>query len=226
MFTRCFARFLQHFYKVFCKAFVQHFYKVFCKAFTTFLQGVLQGLYNIFTRSSCKAFVQHFYKVFCKAFTTFLQGVLQGLYNIFTRSSCKAFTTFLQGLLARLMFLGAERSPQDSVSRPHDLLYIYIYFHSRMLQAHFVSGRSFVGFCSRRSKQQGLFWELNPGPLAPEARIIPLDQTANWYRIGLKILEEQKHVDQTFVLGRASSCEDQPHCLLSVLVIEYGRSGD
>ena len=26
---------------------------------------------------------------------------------------------------------------------------------------------------------QGLFWELNPGPLAPEARIMPLDQTAN-----------------------------------------------
>ena len=25
----------------------------------------------------------------------------------------------------------------------------------------------------------GLFWELNPGPFAPEARIIPLDQTAN-----------------------------------------------
>ena len=26
----------------------------------------------------------------------------------------------------------------------------------------------------------GLLWELNPGPLAPEARIIPLDQAANW----------------------------------------------
>ena len=26
----------------------------------------------------------------------------------------------------------------------------------------------------------GLFWELNPGPLAPEARIIPLDQTASY----------------------------------------------
>ena len=25
---------------------------------------------------------------------------------------------------------------------------------------------------------RGLFWELNPGPLAPEARIIPLDQAA------------------------------------------------
>ena len=25
----------------------------------------------------------------------------------------------------------------------------------------------------------GLFWELSPGPLAPEARIMPLDQTAN-----------------------------------------------
>ena len=26
--------------------------------------------------------------------------------------------------------------------------------------------------------EKGLFWELNPGPLAPEARIMPLDQTA------------------------------------------------
>ena len=25
---------------------------------------------------------------------------------------------------------------------------------------------------------KGLLWELNPGPLAPEARIIPLDQAA------------------------------------------------
>ena len=27
-------------------------------------------------------------------------------------------------------------------------------------------------------------------------------------------------------IGRASSCEDQAHCLRSVLIIEYGRSGD
>ena len=27
--------------------------------------------------------------------------------------------------------------------------------------------------------RKGLLWELNPGPLAPEARIIALDQTAN-----------------------------------------------
>jgi hypothetical protein len=26
---------------------------------------------------------------------------------------------------------------------------------------------------------EGLFWELSPGPLTPEARIMPLDQTAN-----------------------------------------------
>ena len=36
--------------------------------------------------------------------------------------------------------------------------------------------------CARRliraSVSNGLFWELNPGPLAPEARIMPLDQTA------------------------------------------------
>ena len=29
-----------------------------------------------------------------------------------------------------------------------------------------------------KSKRYGPFRELNPGPLAPEARIIPLDQTA------------------------------------------------
>ena len=27
--------------------------------------------------------------------------------------------------------------------------------------------------------RKGLLWELNPGPLAPEARIIPLDQAAS-----------------------------------------------
>ena len=27
---------------------------------------------------------------------------------------------------------------------------------------------------------QGLLRELNPGPLAPEARIMPLDQAAKW----------------------------------------------
>ena len=32
-------------------------------------------------------------------------------------------------------------------------------------------------------KKKGLFWELNPGPLAPEARIIPLDQTASCERL-------------------------------------------
>ena len=45
-----------------------------------------------------------------------------------------------------------------------------------------------VAECPRRLKKtmckpmrhfEGLFWELNPGPLAPEARIMPLDQTAN-----------------------------------------------
>ena len=33
---------------------------------------------------------------------------------------------------------------------------------------------------TKRLHMQGLFWELNPGPLAPWARIIPLDQTARW----------------------------------------------
>ena len=28
--------------------------------------------------------------------------------------------------------------------------------------------------------RKGLLRELNPGPLAPEARIMPLDQAANW----------------------------------------------
>ena len=34
-------------------------------------------------------------------------------------------------------------------------------------------------FCEQQDK--GLFWESNPGPLAPEARIMPLDQTANGF---------------------------------------------
>ena len=33
---------------------------------------------------------------------------------------------------------------------------------------------------SLESRRKGLFWELNPGPLAPEARIMPLDQTARF----------------------------------------------
>ena len=39
---------------------------------------------------------------------------------------------------------------------------------------------------------QGLFRELNPGPLAPGARIMPLDQTANWQpgiRRGLRFFQ-------------------------------------
>jgi len=32
---------------------------------------------------------------------------------------------------------------------------------------------------AQRPTEKGLFWELNPGPLTPEARIMPLDQTAN-----------------------------------------------
>ena len=44
-----------------------------------------------------------------------------------------------------------------------------------------IPGVSIV-FCSRaekRKKNVGLVRELNPGPLAPEARIIPLDQQAS-----------------------------------------------
>ena len=35
-----------------------------------------------------------------------------------------------------------------------------------------------VAIDAARTLRIGLFWELNPGPLAPKARIIPLDQTA------------------------------------------------
>ena len=31
------------------------------------------------------------------------------------------------------------------------------------------------------NQQEGLLRELNPGPLAPGARIMPLDQAANWF---------------------------------------------
>ena len=54
IFAIFFARFLEHFYKV----------------FTTFLQGVLQGCYNIF--AAC------FTMCFARRFTVCLQGVLQG----------------------------------------------------------------------------------------------------------------------------------------------------
>ena len=39
-----------------------------------------------------------------------------------------------------------------------------------------VGGRAFED-----EQEQGLFWELSPGPLAPEARIMPLDQTAVYF---------------------------------------------
>ena len=63
MFTRCFARLLQHFYKVFCNEFCTFFYIMFTRCFARFLD--------------------HAYKVFYKAPRTFLQGLLQGFYNMF-----------------------------------------------------------------------------------------------------------------------------------------------
>ena len=41
-------------------------------------------------------------------------------------------------------------------------------------------GAEFLVVMSLSGRLFGLFWELNPGPLAPEARIMPLDQTASW----------------------------------------------
>ena len=41
-----------------------------------------------------------------------------------------------------------------------------------------------------RHMTQGLLRELNPGPLAPEARIIPLDQAASW---GTRIASGRGH---------------------------------
>ena len=38
--------------------------------------------------------------------------------------------------------------------------------------------------------RKGLLWELNPGPLAPEARIIPLDQAADWYSQTVSLLQD------------------------------------
>ena len=37
------------------------------------------------------------------------------------------------------------------------------------------------------SMAKGLLRELNPGPLAPEARIMPLDQAASWKRAALAV---------------------------------------
>ena len=54
------------------------FTKVFCKVFTTFLQGVLQGFYNIFTRCSAGFYTAFLQGVLPGVFTFFLQSVLQG----------------------------------------------------------------------------------------------------------------------------------------------------
>jgi hypothetical protein len=43
-----------------------------------------------------------------------------------------------------------------------------------------------------QKKTIGLFRELNPGPLAPEARIIPLDQTADTTEYTLSIWQLRK----------------------------------
>ena len=42
-----------------------------------------------------------------------------------------------------------------------------------------------VEVVSGKHTRQGLLRELNPGPLAPEARIMPLDQAASWKRAAL-----------------------------------------
>ena len=82
-FTKCFARFLEHAYKV-C-----------CKAFGAVLQGVLRGV------------VQHVYKVVCKAFTTCLQGV----YNMFTRCFARLLQ-HVTARDRRLLAAGLGRSRQ------------------------------------------------------------------------------------------------------------------
>ena len=127
MFTRCFARLLQHVLQGLSQGFYSVFYKVFCKAVTTFLQGVLQGRYNIVTRCFAGS-SQHCYKVFCtfsKAVTIFLRGVqsrcatavkpckstctdcAEAAHEAFVLRICKVFyadiTTFLTRLLTRLL---------------------------------------------------------------------------------------------------------------------------
>ena len=62
--------------------------------------------------------------------------------------------------------------------------------------------------CTALSK--GLFWELNPGPLAPEARIMPLDQAAS----GLPL--------RMIVLHRMLSCAcSLPHSAQLLLVVFF-----
>ena len=47
-----------------------------------------------------------------------------------------------------------------------------------------------TSFEIRSSEARGLFRELNPGPPAPEAGIIPLDQTAD-----ANLVHRQTHMD-------------------------------
>ena len=51
----------------------------------------------------------------------------------------------------------------------------------------------------------GLFWELNPGPLAPEARIMPLDQTAGNARFSAHA-HQVMHAPRRAVAGIGTPC--------------------
>ena len=64
----------------------------------------------------------------------------------------------------------------------------------------------------------GLFRELNPGPLAPEAKIIPLDQTARCTASICSGAHGKLHVhvqaQGMFCVARAQVCALRPHCFL------------
>ena len=82
--------------------------------------------------------------------TTFTQ--LQGI------SPSKCYTTELQSLLQKIQVSGKKIN--------------------KFLKADIMRTRKGKGKFVRGKKKSGLVRESNPGPLAPEARIIPLDQQA------------------------------------------------
>ena len=79
----------------------------------------------------------------------------------------------------------------------------------------------------------GLFRELDPGPLAPEARIMPLDQAASWLRAHLLIYGPMhakkrisaKHPELFLSLRRLLKVSHQHYDIERSGAVKYTRPG-
>ena len=62
---------------------------------------------------------------------------------------------------------------------------------------------------SYRAQTYGLFWELNPGPLAPEARIIPLDYQPD-ERTSAHVVQQLSHLAACLLRAASKKSGEQP----------------